>query len=72
MSAYVQKHLVSDTLEHALTDHNHHSAIYKCSDNADQKDCSQHRQRRIQFCVIRILLTDQRNDKVVQQKLQRQ
>ena len=67
----MRKHLVTYTLEHALADHNHHPAVYKCSDDAAQEYGSQHNKRGVQFRVIRVLLPDQRDNEIIQQELQR-
>ena len=43
------EHLVPDTLQHTLADCYHHTAVYKCRDNAAEEDRSQHGQRHVQF-----------------------
>ena len=67
---HVFKHLITDTLKYALADHNHHTAVDECGDHAQKEDGTQECQRLIEFCIVRILLADQRDDKVIQKKLQ--
>ena len=69
---HVGEHLVADTLEDALSDHNHHPAVYKGRNDAAQEDDPEDRKRHVQLRVIRVLLPDQRDDKVIQQELERQ
>ena len=66
------KHLIPDFFQYALTDDNHHPAVNEGGDDAQSKDTSQYSQSFIQLCKIRIGVSDQRDDVVVQQEPQRQ
>ena len=64
------KHIVTDTFQHALTDINHCSGIDKCSNYTKKENTAKNGKRLIQFCKVRICLSDQRNDKIIQQEFQ--
>ena len=60
------KHFISDLLQHALADHNHHTVVYKTGNDTQYKNAGQNRHSFIQFREIRILLSHQRQDIIVQ------
>ena len=66
------EHVITDTLEHTLSDENHHSCINKCGNNTQCKNRAKNCQCFIQLCKVRIRLSDQRNDKIIQQEFQGQ
>ena len=66
------EHFVPDFLQYALTDDNHHPAVNERGDDAQDKDTGQHSQSLVQFRKIRVGISDQRNDVVIQQEPQGQ
>ena len=66
------EHIVTDTLEYTLSNENHHSGIDKGSNYTQCKNTAKYCKCFIKFCEIRICLSDQRNDKIIQQEFQGQ
>ena len=66
------KHIVTDSFKHALSDIDHQSCIGKGGKYTRNENTGQRSQRPVQPGKIRRLLSDQRDNKVVQQKFQRQ
>ena len=66
------EHIITDTFKHTLTDINHHSGINKCGNHTKCKNTAKDYKCLIEFCKVRICLSDQRDDKVIQQKFQGQ
>ena len=64
------KHLVSYFFQDALSDNNHHPVVDKTCNNAQDKNTCQYSHCLIQLAEIRILLSYQREDKIVQQESQ--
>ena len=55
-------------VEHTI----HHSAVNKGCDHTYCEDAAQNCHSLVQFCIIGVCLSDQRDDKVIQQKFQGQ
>ena len=66
------EHIITDTLKNTLTDINHHSGINKCGNHTKCENAAKDCKCLIEFCKVRICLSDQRDDKVIQQKFQGQ
>ena len=66
------KHVITNALEHTLSDENHHSGINKCSNYTQGKNSAKYCKSFIQLCEVRIRLSDERNDEIIQQEFQRQ
>ena len=65
---HMLKHLVADALEHALSDRDHSPRVEEGGHNTKGKNAGQHSQRRVELREIRVLVADQRNDKIIQQE----
>ena len=61
------KHIITYSFEHTLSDINHHSCINKRCSHTGQEDTSQNCQCFIKAGEIRLFLSDQRKDKIIQQ-----
>ena len=71
-SLHVLKHIVTDALEHALSDEYHHSAVNKGCDYTYCEDAAQNCHSLVQLCIIGVCLSDQRDNIIIQQIFQGQ
>ena len=67
---HVLKHFIAHTLEHALADFDHQTGVDKRGQHARQEDGPQNSQRRVQLGEIGIRVANERDNEVVEQKLQ--
>ena len=66
------KHIVTDALEHSLSDKYHHSAVDKGCDHPYCEDATQNCHSLVQLCIIGVCLSDQRDNIIIQQIFQGQ
>ena len=66
------EHIVPHFFQNALSDINHHSGVSKGRRHSHKEDTGKDRKRTVKSGKIRSLLTDQRDDKVIQKEFQRQ
>ena len=71
-SLHMFKHIVSHLFQNTLSDINHHSGVNKGGNHSQKENASQNCKRPVKLCKVRTLLSDQRNNKIIQQKFQGQ
>ena len=65
------KHIVTYSFEHTLSDINHHSCIDKCGNNTCKENASKNCQCFIKPGKVRLFLSNQRKDKIIQKVTKR-
>ena len=71
-SLHMLKHIVTDALQHALSDKYHHSAVNKGCDHPYCENAAQNCHCLVQLCIIGVCLSDQRDNIIIQQIFQGQ